>query len=162
MATDCAELLAAGRFLEALGGHSRTLAHGARASFAASSRLHTTQWIVGLERRGVPLPPSAQNRRQTSNTMAATTKTTTPISTSTAMFMLGIVAKKEVGERYYRRGLRSRVLRGHSQTLAHSGTPRLLLALTVTRTPPSLRPRAPSRGQSLSGRLSAANEYRTR
>src|SRR5215211_808110 len=34
--------------------------------------------------------------------------------------------------------------------------------LTATRTPPSLCPRAPGRGQSPSGRLSAADEYRTR
>src|SRR5829696_5400740 len=43
-----------------------------------------------------------------------------------------------------------------------SGTPSLLLALTATWTPPSLCPRAPGRCQSPSGRLSAANEYRTR
>ena len=36
-----------------------------------------------------------------------------------------------------------------------SGNPRLVLALMATRTPPSLCPRAPVRGQSPSGRLSA-------
>jgi hypothetical protein len=49
--------------------------------------------LVGLERRVLRFH-HLRNQRQTSNTMAATTKTTTPISTSTAMLMLVIVAKK--------------------------------------------------------------------